>query len=152
MDKSFTVKEIAEMLSVNEETVRRWIRDKKLPAETNSDGSFKISPAALAKLIAENKKLSTPLSAATLAGIGIASGAVGLIPGIGIMAAPIAYYAWKKAVQKADPKRKKTILEKEEAKLYKQLAELKTQIAQLNEEAQLCQEQIKEIENEIATL
>ena len=30
--KSYNVKEIAEMLNTNPETVRRWIRDKKLDA------------------------------------------------------------------------------------------------------------------------
>lgn len=32
----YSVKEIAELLSVNEETVRRWIRDEKLDAERGS--------------------------------------------------------------------------------------------------------------------
>lgn len=34
--KIYSVKEIAEMLSIDQETVRRWIRDKKLKADTPS--------------------------------------------------------------------------------------------------------------------
>lgn len=34
--KTYSVKEIADMLSVDQETVRRWIRDKKLKADTPS--------------------------------------------------------------------------------------------------------------------
>ena len=34
--RTYTVKEIAELLGTNPETVRRWIRDGKLQAVTNS--------------------------------------------------------------------------------------------------------------------
>lgn len=34
--KTYSVKEIAEMLNANPETVRRWIRDKKLNATIES--------------------------------------------------------------------------------------------------------------------
>lgn len=34
--KTYSVKEIAEMLNTNPETVRRWIRDKKLDATIES--------------------------------------------------------------------------------------------------------------------
>ena len=34
--KTYTVKEISELLSVDQETVRRWIRDKKLKADMPS--------------------------------------------------------------------------------------------------------------------
>ena len=34
--KTYSVKEIAEMLNANPETVRRWIRDKKLDATIES--------------------------------------------------------------------------------------------------------------------
>lgn len=34
--KTYTVKEIAELLGTNPETVRRWIRDGKVQAEANS--------------------------------------------------------------------------------------------------------------------
>lgn len=41
--KSYTVKDVAEMLQVNPETVRRWIRDNKLRAEkTSNKGGNKI--------------------------------------------------------------------------------------------------------------
>lgn len=40
--KTYTVKEIADMLNTNPETVRRWIRNGKLHAEKNSNKSGNI--------------------------------------------------------------------------------------------------------------
>ncbi len=46
--KTYSVKEIAEMLNTNPETVRRWIRDKKLDAAIESKkGGHMVSEAAL---------------------------------------------------------------------------------------------------------
>ena len=38
----YTVKDIAELLSVNEETVRRWIREGKLVAEGLKKYEYKV--------------------------------------------------------------------------------------------------------------
>lgn len=63
----YSVKEIAELLSVNEETVRRWIRVEKLEAERGSgrQGS-KVTSEALTKFLEENKGSMTSLAATTL--------------------------------------------------------------------------------------
>ena len=46
--KSYNVKEIAEMLNTNPETVRRWIRDKKLDATiVSKKGGHIVYEAAL---------------------------------------------------------------------------------------------------------
>jgi excisionase family DNA binding protein len=64
----YSVKEIAHFLSVNEETVRRWIRDEKLTAErgVGRQGS-KITSDALSKFLNENKSSMTTF-ASTLVG------------------------------------------------------------------------------------
>lgn len=67
----FTVKEIAELLSVSEETVRRWIREGKLDAERGAgrQGS-KVDEKALKDFLEKNKMFLTGVAATTL---GIAS-------------------------------------------------------------------------------
>lgn len=55
--KTYNVKEIADMLNTNPETVRRWVRDKKLKAETVSrkDGTV-ISESELEKFLEASPK------------------------------------------------------------------------------------------------
>ena len=73
--KSFTVKEVADLLQVNPETVRRWIRDKKLAAEKSSNkGGNKILESELLAFLK-----ATPTYAAsvgTLMALGAAAPAV----------------------------------------------------------------------------
>lgn len=82
--KTYTVKQIAEMLNTNPETVRRWIRDKKLNAEQSSrkDGNI-ITEEELQRFLKATPKY------ALRAGAGAA--AAMLAPGIGI---PLAIAAW----------------------------------------------------------
>lgn len=82
--KTYTVKQIAEMLNTNPETVRRWIRDKKLNAEQSSrkDGNI-ITEEELQRFLKATPKY------ALRAGAGAA--AAMLVPGIGI---PLAIAAW----------------------------------------------------------
>ncbi len=63
----YSVQEVAGMLSVNEETVRRWIREGKIEAERGigRQGS-KITSAALMKFLEINKGLITTLAASIL--------------------------------------------------------------------------------------
>ncbi|MBD8069745.1 helix-turn-helix domain-containing protein [Bacillus sp. PS06] len=58
--KSYSVKEVASVLSMNEETVRRWIRDEKLKAE-NIGGrvGYRISEDDLKRFILEEKGTKT---------------------------------------------------------------------------------------------
>lgn len=75
--KYFTVKEIAELLSTNPETVRRWVRDGKLEAVQSSrkDGNM-IGEKALNDFLQNNPKY------ASVAAGGIA--AIGLLGMVGI--------------------------------------------------------------------
>lgn len=77
--KSYSVKQIAEMLETNPETVRRWIRTGKLKAEktSNKDGNV-IFESALKSFLK-----SAPKYAATAIG----SGAVGVVASTAILAA-----------------------------------------------------------------
>jgi excisionase family DNA binding protein len=67
MANIYSVKDVAEMLSVNDETVRRWIRDGKLTAErgTGRQGS-KITSAALKKFLNSNRGLVTEMAISLL--------------------------------------------------------------------------------------
>lgn len=57
--KSYSVKEIAEMLNTNPETVRRWIRDKKLDATIESKkGGHIVYEAALQEFLRLSPKYS----------------------------------------------------------------------------------------------
>lgn len=148
----YTVKEIAHMLSVNEETVRRWIRDGRLEAERGSgrQGS-KISDAALKKFLEGNKGLTTTMSAATL-GMGVLGGA------LATMAAPMASVVpviggalfgsnvlKKLKDKKQDKKEIKLELMEEQYKLEQQKGQLNVEIARLQGEADLIDSQIKKI-------
>lgn len=55
--KTYTVKEISEMLNTNPETVRRWIRDKKLDATIKSKkGGHIVYEAALREFLKSSPK------------------------------------------------------------------------------------------------
>lgn len=57
---TYSVKEIAEMLNTNPETVRRWIRDKKLDATIESKKSgHRVSEAALQAFLRTSPKYTT---------------------------------------------------------------------------------------------
>ena len=82
--KTYTVRQISEMLNTNPETVRRWIRDKKLNAEQSfrKDGNI-ITEEALQRFLK-----STPKYALR---VGVGAAAAMLVPGGGI---PLAVAAW----------------------------------------------------------
>lgn len=67
--KTYSVKEIAEMLNTNPETVRRWIRDKKLDATIESKkGGHMVSEAALQTFLHTSPKYAATAKA-SLAGV-----------------------------------------------------------------------------------
>ena len=69
--KNYSVKEIAEMLSTNPETVRRWIRDKKLEATIESKkGGHIVYEAALQEFLRSSPKYATAAKA-TVAGAAV---------------------------------------------------------------------------------
>ena len=76
--KSYSVKQIAEMLETNPETVRRWIRTGKLQAQkaSNKDGN----------VIFENALKSFLKSTPKYATIALASGPVGFVTSTAILA------------------------------------------------------------------
>lgn len=84
--KSYTVKEISDMLNTNPETVRRWIRDGKMKAEqvTRKDGNLVTEDALKAFLKSSPKYARIATSAGALfptaIGVPIAIGA--LISGV----------------------------------------------------------------------
>lgn len=66
--KTYCVKEIAEMLNTNPETVRRWIRDKKLDATIESKkGGHIVYEAALREFLKSSPKYAAAAKA-SLAG------------------------------------------------------------------------------------
>ena len=82
--KTYTVKQIAQMLDTNPETVRRWIRDKKLDAAQSSrkDGNI-ITEEELQRFLKATPKYALRVGAGAAAAL--------LAPGMGI---PLAIAAW----------------------------------------------------------
>ena len=80
----YTVKDVAEMLQIGEETVRRWIRNGKLKAErgTGRQGS-KIEECTLRTFIEGNRNLLT-VKASNILGIGLTNIMNGLVSGIDV--------------------------------------------------------------------
>ena len=71
--KTYSVKEIAEMLNTNPETVRRWIRDKKLEATIESKkGGHIVYEAALHEFLKSSPKYAAAAKASL---VGVALGA-----------------------------------------------------------------------------
>lgn len=71
--KTYSVKEIAEMLNTNPETVRRWIRDKKLDATIESKkGGHIVYEAALREFLRSSPKYAAAAKASL---VGAAVGA-----------------------------------------------------------------------------
>ena len=147
----YSVKDIAELLSVNVETVRRWIREDKLKAERGSgrQGS-KVTSEALKEFLEGNKGLITSIASSTL---GITSttllGAAGIMAGIvsPLSAVTIAGMSWL-SILKLKGKDKKEIrvqLLEKELELENLAMNLKNEIASRQNELEL-------IENQIAKL
>lgn len=71
--KTYSVKEIAEMLNTNPETVRRWIRDKKLDASIESKkGGHIVYEAALQEFLRSSPKYAA-IAKTSIAGTAVLS-------------------------------------------------------------------------------
>lgn len=71
--KTYSVKEIAEMLNTNPETVRRWIRDKKLDASIESKkGGHVVYEAALQEFLRSSPKYAA-IAKTSIAGAAVLS-------------------------------------------------------------------------------
>ena len=71
--KTYNVKEIAEMLNTNPETVRRWIRDKKLDASiVSKKGGHIVYDTALQEFLKSYPKYATVAKASLVGALGVA--------------------------------------------------------------------------------
>ena len=71
--KTYSVKEIADMLNTNPETVRRWIRDKKLDASIESKkGGHIVYEAALQEFLRSSPKYAA-IAKTSIAGAAVLS-------------------------------------------------------------------------------
>ena len=135
--KTYSVKQIAEMLNTNPETVRRWIRDKKLKAVqvSRKDGNV-VTEAELERFIkATPKYLSKVTTSACLAAFYPIAG-MGFLAG-GIVANAILGYCEEKS--KVDVR-----IREEDFKEY-----LKENIVKLNKTVDQKREFIKQTEIQI---
>lgn len=158
----YTVKDIAELLSVNEETVRRWIREGKLVAERGAgrQGS-KIDEQALKEFLENNRTFlnstvattlgiasAIPVVGGILSSLGIGAAAAGSI--VAPVSAALMGMSWLTA-SKQSQKDKKSIKEELEVKkleLEGIIMQLKYEIASRENELQLAEKQLEKL-NEI---
>jgi len=79
----YTVKEVSELLSIDQETVRRWIRNGKLSASIDSKKSGnRISQDALNKFLQSAPKYATKLTESITSPIGLSFVVGGLLGGL----------------------------------------------------------------------
>ena len=97
--KTYSVKQIAEMLSTNPETVRRWIRDDKLKAVqvSRKDGNV-VSEAELERFLRATPKYLSKLAPGV--GLLVANPAVGagILAGSVVASALLGYFDDKNSV------------------------------------------------------
>lgn len=143
--KYFTVKDISSILSVNEETVRRWIREDKLYAERGSgrQGS-KISEESLKRFLKNNKASITSTASQIISGVGV------LGETIGGMAAGVAGGMFNSVIStsKSNKSSKKEImldLLNKEMELENNKREKEVEIFKLKKELELIEMQIEKM-------
>ena len=135
--KTFSVKQVAEALNANPETVRRWIRDNKLTAvQTSRKGGNVITEAALEEFLKTAPKyLSKTTQGAAIVGSAMAIGGVGALLGgsvIGLIAAFCS--SKKKAGTQIKEEDLKVFLEKQISELEKNIEDNKVKIQKYEEE------------------
>lgn len=131
--RTYTVKEVAEILQVNPETVRRWIRANKLRAvKTSNKGGNKILESELKAFLKETPAYAAGASATALIAGGVAASAVML-----------ATYATGKALEANEIKKAKV-----DGKAIIEF--LQSEIASRESLVKRKQESIRQIEKEIA--
>lgn len=142
----YTVRDIAKMLSVNEETVRRWIREGKLDAERgNGRQGSKVSDTALKRFLQDNKGLMTSSSVSTLGMLDKVGGIESAIA-MPILGSFVGSNLIKKMKSKNQDKQNVKIeLMEEEYKLEQEKAQLNIEIYRLQSEVELIDSKIKKI-------
>lgn len=163
--KYYTVKEIAEILMVNEETVRRWIRNGTLKAERgeNRRHGSKVDENVLKEFVLANKGLTNTATEKVLGGGAKVAAAVGgaaalglggvLLPGVApIAGALIGGTTWLKMIKKLkeSPKSKKEIVEdlkEKKIELESIIMALEYEISTKQSELKLAEENLKQLKN-----
>ena len=152
--KTYSVKQIAEMLGTNPETVRRWIRDDKMKAVqvSRKDGNI-VTEAELERFIKATPKYFSKLTA----GVGLA--AMSPVVGIGALAggivasALLGYFDGKNSVDvRVRPEDFKEYLQKNITKLNGTILQKQALIHQTEAEINEISKQIEQysylLENE----
>lgn len=138
--KSYSVKEIADILNTNPETVRRWIRSGKLTSTMTSNKSGNmVSADALNKFIKETPKYATQLAGSMISSPIALSLVVGGIIG-GLVGSVIA--SDKKVIKKEDVQKslKRQILDCE-----KRISDNKTKLEQLKSKIETDESSLKQL-------
>lgn len=135
--KNYSVKEIADLLGTNPETVRRWIREKKLTASQDSRKSGNtVSEVELQKFLKTNSKYAgiaaSSIAMSPLAGIGGAAVALGGIVGTLIIDQVIKEKAISEA--KVEPTEVVRLINEEIKKKQTNIKRKKASIAELEKE------------------
>lgn len=145
--KTYTVKEVAELLHVNPETVRRWIRDEKLVAKkTSNKGGNKIFENDLLIFLAASPAYTEGASSL-------------LIKGLAATAVALATHVTDKAIE--NNRLKNATVENEavvkflcaEIASYRSLVtQKKASIRQIEKEIAVEEERIKRVEDLLASI
>jgi len=145
----YTVKEIAELLLVNDETVRRWIRDNKLSAERGSgrQGS-KVLSSSLRDFLYNNKGLINKNVATEL---GIETIVVNGEVVTGLATKQATFAALNSIKYKDDDETVKIELLEKEFELKKLVMQLKTDIASKQYELEFAESQLSRLKDVIDT-
>ena len=152
--KTYSVKQIAEMLGTNPETVRRWIRDNKLKAVqvSRKDGNI-ITEAELERFVKATPKYFSKLTA----GLGLAAASpvlgIGALAGGIVASALLGYFEGKNSVDiRVRPDDFKEYLQKNINKLKETVLQKQALIHQTEAEINEISKQIKQytylLENE----
>ncbi len=152
--KTYSVKQIAEMLGTNPETVRRWIRDDKLKAVqvSRKDGNV-VTEAELGRFIKATPKYFSKLNAgAALAAMAPVVGIGALASGI-VVSALLGYFDGENSVDvRVRPQDFKNYLQGNVAKLNGIIAQKQALIHQTEAEISEISKQIEQytylLENE----
>ena len=152
--KTYSVKQIAEMLSTNPETVRRWIRDDKLKAVqvSRKDGNI-VTEAELERFVKATPKYFSKFTT----GIGLAAiypvVGIGALAGSIVASALLGYFDGKNSVDvRVRPEDFKEYLQKNIAKLNSTILQKQALINQTEAEIIEISKQIEQysylLENE----
>ena len=152
--KTYSVKQIAELLGTNPETVRRWIRDNKMTAAqvSRKDGNI-VTEAELERFImATPKYFSKRKASASLAAMSSVVGIAALAGGI-VARALLGYFDGKNSIDvRVRPEDFKEYLQKNIAKLSGTILQKQALIHQTEAEINEISKQIEQysylLENE----